>query len=71
MYLLAKALSQPALPEGDGQAGAVEDPERAGDPQHMPASFGVVTVAQREAGRAIFFALLGDLHAGLAKNVIP
>ena len=71
MYLFAKALSQPALPEGNGEAGTVEDPQRAGDPQHMPPRLRVVTVAQREASRAIFFALLRDLHAGFAQNVIP
>lgn len=69
-YLFAEALSQPALPEGDGQASAVEDPQGAGDPQHMPARLGVVTVTQRKTGGAVLLALLGDLHAGLAQNVI-
>lgn len=44
-YLLAKALSQPALPESNGQACAVEDPQGAGDSQHMPARLGVITMA--------------------------
>ena len=69
-YLLAKALSQPALPEGDRQSSAVEDPQRAGDAQQMPARLLVVAVAQGKTSRTILPALLSHLDTRLAQNSV-
>ena len=47
---MGEVCREPALPEGDGQACAVEDPQGAGHSEHMRPCGGVIAVAQGQAG---------------------